>query len=324
MNSEQIRLIMKPGQPSISWKTFDEETGPYSIAVDGYVHGKTRFYPTKIKANFDHHAHSNPIAVHATCGQIYNALLRGFYDVFRGDDGSPRVDVYTNHNDPDVAMCWTLINHGYKRDFLFNDLLHKIATREDCIDSTAGAIPFEQKTIRKMAWVFEPYTLFRSRGMLDLETKDPATWSAVIYEIEERILEYVAGRAQETDMDMSYEPFLTKDDFIVAKEIGTHPKTGIFRNGYKIYVLFRERPNGRYSYVIGILSVYYAYINMRLLARKLNEIENFVDPSDRWGGGNSIIGSGWLYGSSLSPGEVANIVKDALNKKHKNCMKKTA
>jgi hypothetical protein len=321
-NNARVDLIMRPGQPSISWKELINSAEPCSVAIDGYVLGKTRFSIRKKLANFDHHAYANPIAMHAACGQVYNALLRGFYDVFRGDDGNPRVILLANHNCPDVATCYTLLKHGHRRGFLYNDFLHKLVTREDCIDSASGAIPFEEKTLRRMAWVYEPYTLFRSQGRLDLAEKDPAIWSKVIFEIEERILEYINGHSGETELDMRYEIFCGHEDFVVAKEVGTHPKTGLFRDGYKIYVLYRERPNGRFSYSIGILSVKYSGFNLRVIANHFNKTEDFVDPNDKWGGGNSIIGSGWLHGSSKTPKDVANIMLAVIDRKHKNGRKK--
>jgi hypothetical protein len=312
-----VELIMRPGQPSISWKEFIGKAGSYSIAVDGYVHGKTRTLRRRKISNFDHHAHSNPITVRATCGQIYWVILNDFYEIYSDADGRPRAKIYANHNDPDVAMSYALIKHGYRREFLHNRWLHKLVTREDLIDSIAGANPFRDQVSRRLAWVFNPYSDFRSRGMPDKEQKDPDEWLQVIYDIEERIIGYINGNAGEIKLDLSYKTFCKHNQFIVANEIGAHAKTGIFQDGYKIYVLFRERPDGRYGYVIGMFSMMHSCLNLRVLAKQLNAIEVFVDEkkTDTWGGGNHVIGSGRLHGSAITPDVVANMVLKTLDRK---------
>jgi len=310
----QIKLKMQPRQAPMGWKEFCEKE-PYSLALDGFVNRGPRFQAKGPRANFNHHEDVNRLATRATCAQVRIAIMQGLYECFCNNGGVKMV-VYANDCDQDVSLSWTLLKHGQDKDFIFNPRLIKIVNIEDVIDTTAGAYPFpldDQKIrqrLMEIAWVFEPYANFRISGEID--KRDPLAFSNVVYAIEKRVLRFVAEKGKKIPLDTRYETVYRGSNWIVAKEVGLHAKTGIFSDGCHAYAVFRERPNGRFSWVIGRMSIYIP-LDMKHLVKRLNEqIDDIVEEQDLWGGGDTIIGSPRINGSIIRPEDMVCIMKESI------------
>lgn len=84
----------------------------------------------------------------------------------------------------------------------------------------------------------------------------------------------------------------------------------MFADGIRIFLSVRERPDGRYQYVIGKMSPFLE-LDLIQLTKLLNEAE---DNSDLWGGGDTIIGSPRQAGSKLKPEEVGHLLESLVSR----------
>ncbi len=166
----EIILHAEPGIVR-NWQDFQADKPPFSIALDGYVSGRTKFAPSGPFANFNHHEDVDRLATRSTCMQIYFSIVLGLFDAFR-KDGKPYAHVYVNDADQDVCMSYWLLTHPERvKSVKWGEPLAKFIILEDFIDASAGAYPFDDShkpdsLIKKMAWVFEPYTAARKERRL--------------------------------------------------------------------------------------------------------------------------------------------------------------
>lgn len=317
-----LELKMQPLQAPMGWKEFCGKIPPYSIALDGYVKRGPRFR-SRIRgpwANFNHHEDVDRLATRATCAQVRIAIMQGLYECFCDTNGV-NITVYANDCDQDVALSWALLKHGQEKEFIFNPRLIKLVNIEDIIDTTAGAYPFPiddekiKKRLEEIAWVFEPYANFRVSGEID--KRDSSAFVKVIQDIEERVLLFVAEKGKTIPLDTRYETVHRGSNWIVAKEVGLHSKTGIFSDGCHAYAVFRERPNGRFSWVIGRMSIYIP-LDLKGLLRRIIEIDDIVDKDDLPGGSNTIIGTSRIHGSKIDPDLMVRLVREFIHEGRKN------
>jgi hypothetical protein len=224
------------------------------------------------------------------------SLRQGFFRRFRDEQG-PKATVWVNDCDEDVCTSWTLLKHHYLAEGTMNPILNRLVAMEDMLDCTAGAYPFPKDlpVLQELAWVFEPYRQFRSSGQLD--RKDPSAYRSVICDVEHRILQHISGHGQKVPIDTRYERIGGGKDWALVREVGAQARTGMLSDGIKIFVSVRDRPDGKYTYVIGRMDSFHPF-NLLRLTQRLNELEGNTD--DLWGGGPTIIGSPRNYGSTLS------------------------
>lgn len=302
--------------PPVQWDEFVEKYPPFSIALDGFVEGPPRFDAGphdpnatggkrhEPRANFNHHERVDRLATRATCGQVLMALRQGLFRCFRDEYGH-RATVYVNDCDEDVCTAWFLLKNHHLCEQTINPLLNRLVAMEDALDATAGAYPFtaDLPVLRELAWVFEPYRKFRLNGGLD--QRDPASYRSIIEDVSGRISKHIVGAGDEIALDTRYEKIGGGPGWVMVKEIGAQARTGMFSDSISAYVSVREKAGGVWTYTIGRLS---PFISMDLegLTAKLNEVEGATD--DRWGGGNTIIGSPRKAGSRIPPDELAHII----------------
>ena len=191
-----IDLNVEPGTV-LTWEQFIATKPPYSIALDGYVSGSTRFTPQGPYANFNHHEDVDRMATRSTCAQIFFSMMMGLFDAFQ-QSGKPVARVFVNDADQDVCLSYWLLKHpGVERTIAWQDPMAKLIILEDFVDASAGAYPIEDlngELICQQAWVFEPYTTARSKRLLHAMTG--AGLAEIIETICDRLTRYAEGSAR--------------------------------------------------------------------------------------------------------------------------------
>lgn len=235
------------------WTEFQQESKPFSIALDGYVHGGPKFDLDGPRVNFNHHEDVDRLATRATCAQVLMAIRQGLFSTFRNKDG-PIAHVMANDCDEDVCTSWTLLRHHYLVQGALNPAINRLVAMEDALDATAGAYPFPKDlpALRELAWIFEPYRMFRLSGQI--YKRNPDEFKSIIQDVELRIMLHITGRGQEVPLDTRYEILGGDSKCTVVREIGAQSRTGMFSDGIRVFVSVKERPDGRYAYVIGKMS----------------------------------------------------------------------
>src|SRR6476646_2492513 len=68
---KNIVLNLWPGAESLSWAEFCKTHPPYSVALDGYVRGKSRYDGQGPWLNLDHHEDIDRLSTRATCSHVW-------------------------------------------------------------------------------------------------------------------------------------------------------------------------------------------------------------------------------------------------------------
>ncbi|MDO8649171.1 MAG: hypothetical protein Q7R81_05310 [Candidatus Peregrinibacteria bacterium] len=306
----KIELQIKPETAPMPWEEFCKTHPPFSVGVDGYIDAGPKFDADAPHANFDHHHGVSRLETRATCGQALIAVRMGLFQCFR-DKCGPRMTVYANDCDQDVCTAWTILKHHYLADQTMNPALNRLVSIEDMLDTTAGAYPFpaDLPIMEEFAWVYEPYTQCRLAG--GLEKRDAGAFKSVVSDVENRILQHVAGKGESLPVDTRYEQVGGGKGWAMVHELGAQARTGMFADGIRAFLSVKERKDGKWSYVIGRMSEYIKFPILRMLDT-LNQAEGAE--KDRWGGATTIAGSPRIGGSKLTPDEVSRIINDSLPK----------
>jgi hypothetical protein len=309
-----IELAMHPETPAVMWDQFLKDSPPFSIAIDGYVGDAPKFDPSGPRANMNHHEACDRLATRSTCAQMLMVIRQGLFRRFRNKNG-PKAILWANDCDEDVCTTVFLARNHWLAEGTMNPVLNRLVAMEDCLDCTAGAYPFpaDLPALQELAWVFAPYRQFRASG--GLERRHGEAFTCVVEDVCDRIGRHVTGRGDRLPLDVRYDRIGGGPGYVVVKEIGAHARTGMFSDGIQAYVSVRERAVGRWQYVIGRLSPF-VFVDTSMLAAFLNDREG-IDPlapnaPDRWGGGNSIIGSPRVGGSRLNPEELVKVINEFL------------
>ncbi len=305
-----VKLCMEPKTPPLTWEEFCKQSGPFSIALDGYVKESPKVDYLGPRANFNHHEGVSRLEMRATCGQVLMVIRQGLFDCFRDKDGV-RADVYVNDCDEDVCTAWFLLNNSDLVINSTNRFLNRLVSMEDALDTTAGAYPFPKDlpVLRELAWVFEPYRRIRLNG--ELERKNTMLFLNVVLEVEERIHAHITGKGFEIPVDMRYERIGGGNGWTMIHEIGAQGRTGAFADGIRAYVSVRQLPSGRYAYTVGRMSQFIQFDVLKILQR-LGDYED--QTHERWGGGDTIGGSPRVAGTKHTPKDVERIVNEVVNR----------
>lgn len=306
-----IRLEMCPQVPPLSWEAFCAEAPPYAVALDGYVSGGPQFDPRGPRASFNHHEGVDRLGTRSTCAQVLMAIRQGFFSTFRA--GAAKAVVFANDCDEDVCTSWFLLKNHHLCAHAMNPYINRLVHVEDMLDATAGAYPFpaDLPLLESLAWVFEPYRRARTSG--ELGRKDPATFSSIVTDVENRILRHTMGEGGRLELDTRYDKIGGAGIWALVREVGAQARTGMFADGIRAYVSVRERPDGAYTYTVGRMSLLVPFPVDSILDA-LNEAEKTGHLADRWGGGDTIGGSPRVAGSRLPPDEVARVVESQLKR----------
>lgn len=302
-----ITLHMEPLTPPMSWEAFRQRTGPFSVALDGYVEDGPQqdFGLGGPKQNLNHHAGVYRPATRATCAQVLVEVRDGFYERFRDGDG-PRADVHMNDCDEDVGTSVTILKHPHLAETTMNPLLNRLVSVEDMLDTFAGAYPFPKDlpVLRELAWVFDPYRRFRLSG--GLERKRASEYLGVVEDVGTRILAHLTGHGSTIALDFRYEVLRRGDGWVMVRELGAQARTAMLADGIRVFVSVRERPDGARTLAIGKFKSSTSG-DLGAVIAACNTAES--DPvEDRWGGGTNIMGSPRVAGTRLDDQTIAAIM----------------
>lgn len=293
-----MKIHVEPTTPPMSWGEFVATKPPKSIALDGYVSGPPQYDPTGPWANLNHHEGVDRLATRATCAQALLGLRMG---LFAPDH------VFVDDCDEDVCLSTFVLANAHLCKATINPAVNRLVSLVDMLDSTAGSYPFpgDLPALGDLAWIMDPYRRLRSSGALDRKLE--SDYRGVIEDVGGRIMKHLTGNGGHIPPDTRFERVGGGKDWLLAREIGAQAKSAIVGEGYGVYVTFRERPAGGYTYVVG--KTPYTPFDLAMVFRRLNETEGTVGSDDQWGGGNTIGGSPRVRGSHLEPTTVGEIVE---------------
>ena len=305
----EIILHAEPGVV-MSWEDFQTQRPPFSIALDGYVSGQSKYSPSGPFANFNHHEDVDRLATRSTCMQIFFSIKLGLFDSF-SRNGKRFAHVFVNDADQDVCLSYWLLTNPDKATVLkWEDPLAKFLVFEDFVDASAGAYPFDDSDqpdslLKKQAWVFEPYTTARSERRLHSMTGPEL--EGLIRVISERITQFSENRSQSLEIEADPEIIGGGPGWKMIAEKSGYGRTKIYASGTSAFVGMRKRDDGNYTYVVGKMS---PYIPLPLIEiyNALNKAEKLESAENMWGGSDIIGGSPRKTGSRLSPREVEQII----------------
>jgi hypothetical protein len=305
---ETVKLVLRPGQAPVTWQRFRETHPYYSIALDGYVRGRSRYDPNGPWLTLDHHEDVERLSARATCSQVFLSVRQGLYEVFQSDD-EPYAKVFANDCDEDVCVSWYLLQNPVAACLPSNRRLERLVHAADWLDTTAGALvhPLDETLMGELAWVFAPYREARQQGALD--GFQIAVYRDVIDAVSERIRDHLTDRGRSIRLDTRVERVGGDASWAMVREVGSDARAGLVASGIRAYVSVRPRADGAWAYTVGRVSPFVAFDVPRILVR-LNEAES--PQRGRWGGGTLVGGSPRRLGSALAPAEVENIVNEVL------------
>ncbi len=296
-----------------SWSDFKKKKPPYSIALDGFVNAVTKRDPKGPYANFDHHSKTDRLATRSTSEQVHMEIKLGLFDTFK-KDGVTEAHIYVNDPDEDTCLAWWLLkNNEHVRNH--TDLrVNRLVYCEDRLDSTAGAYPFGDTSMRrKMAWIFHPYYEARFDGRVAL-MKEPEM-RGIFKAVEERIDLYCVDESGENSLKEDYEIIGGGMGWTFTKETGPASRMAMYNDGITAFAaLVAEKSDGSFVYTLGRRSVWTPFNIQKLYARLNEEESDIVTESNRWGGSDTIGGSPRDTGSKLSPERLQKIINATLNK----------
>lgn len=298
-----IELNVRPG-PASSRADFLASHPPYSIGLDGYVHGEPFLVVREDGPfrNFNHHESVDRSCTIATCEQSRRAVLLGLYELFRSG-GKRRALLWVNDCDQDVCLStWILLNP----DRAAEPLVRKLAQIEDLLDSSSGTfpLPHERDLMGEVRWVFDPYARARPR----LTGMSAADMRQVIGDVHLRIDQFVIGRAEQVPLEGNYVR-LGGDEWWLVEVDRMQARERMIASGCRAAVELSARLEDRYVYSLWRRSEYITWFPVREILDALNVAEGISDEDPhRWGGADNVGGSPRSVGSRLTPVDVERVV----------------
>ncbi|MCG2720756.1 MAG: hypothetical protein L6290_01915 [Thermodesulfovibrionales bacterium] len=84
----------------------------------------------------------------STAEQIHIEIKLGLFDTFR-KDGVPEAHIYVNDPDEDTCLAWWLLKNNERVRKYSDPRINRLVYCEDRLDSTAGAYPFGDTSMRR-------------------------------------------------------------------------------------------------------------------------------------------------------------------------------
>lgn len=308
-----ITLHVEPGVV-LDWETFKAEKPPFSIALDGFVYGMTKFSAEGPYANFNHHEEVERLSTRSTCMQIYFSIMMGLFDTFQKDE-KPFAHVYVNDADQDVCLsCWLLNNPEQVGLIRWDKPLSRLIVIEDFLDASGGAFPFNDtkrpdSLLKRQAWIFEPYTAARRNRTL--HAMDEKEMQNIIEAVGHRITLFSNSQSGILELDLTPKIIGGGTGWKMIEEKDGYARASLYASGTKAFVGMRQRKDGNYTYVVGKMSPFVTFPIIDIY-HALNQVENLTDKSNLWGGSDIIGGSPRRTGSSLPPNRVELIINEVL------------
>ncbi|HTE58345.1 MAG TPA: hypothetical protein VK694_06385 [Verrucomicrobiae bacterium] len=299
-------LIVHSEVPPLTWQEFIETHPVGSIALDGYVGEGPQYEPEGPYLNANHHEGVKRLETLSTAQQILMNVRMGLDKAFTRD-GVFAPKVYVNDCDQDVCAAWYLLNHVEQAKTVTNPTLNRFINVAGTLDATAGAFPYDRdlRILGELAWVFEPYTMFRASG--EMASKDNEQYRSVIQSVEARIQQHLVGGGESAKIDARYKLVGGGQDWKMIEEVGKDGRVGALVDGIDAYVAVQELPGERWRYTVGRRSEFIPF-DVPVLIDRLNQVE--ACEKDRWGGATIIGGSPRVSGSKLSPAKVEKVINE--------------
>ncbi len=291
--------------PPLTWQEFRLTHPAGSIALDGYVGEGPAFDTNGPYLNANHHEGVDRLATLSTAQQILMDTRMGLDKAFT-KDGIFAPNVYVNDCDQDVCAAWFLLNN-ISQTKAPSPILNRFINVAGTLDATAGAFPYDRdlRILAELAWVFEPYTMFRASG--EMAKKDNIQYKSVIQSVEGRIQQHLLGRGESAKLDTRYNVVGGGKNWKMIEELGKDGRVGALVDGIDAYVSVQELPDDKWRYTIGRRSQFIPF-DVPMLIDRLNEAENCT--TDRWGGAAIIGGSPRVNASKLTPQEVEKLINE--------------
>lgn len=308
-----VTLNVRPCIAPLTWEEFCRTHPQRSVALDGYVYGGPKWNIAEKQVNFNHHEEVDRLATRSTCSQVLIAFRQGLSSFLRSDvDYRPQI--FVNDCDEDVCLSVWMLSNPHMVTNSMNPRLNRMVHVEDMMDATGGAYPFHQDLpfLSEMAWVFEPYRIFRKSN--GLQRRDAVEFKAVISDTGRRIETYLVGNAGMLTLDTEYTTLKRGKGWVMVCDSGAHARTAMFSEGATAFVEVRPRDAGGWDYTVGKMTPISDFPVSSIL-EGLNQQEGLVSASDRWGGGDMIGGSPRVAGSKLSPDQVFEAVEKIVGRK---------
>ena len=304
-------LYVRSEVPPLSWEEFKQTHPVGSIALDGYVGEGPEFEYEGPYYNANHHEGVKRLATLSTAQQILMDVQMGLDKPFTTKKGIFAPNVFVNDCDQDVCAAWFLLDQ-IDQTRAPSPALKRFINIAGTLDVTAGAFPYDpdMRILRELAWVFEPYGLFRASG--EMAKKDNRQYYSVIEDVQGRIQRHLMGRGNAIDLDSAYELVGGGKDWQMIREIGRDGRVGALMDGIDSYVSVQELPDGRWRYTVGRRSEFVPF-DVPGLMERLNQVEGCTN--DRWGGATIVGGSPRVGGSKLSPAEVEKVINEHIASK---------
>ncbi|MEK9152868.1 MAG: hypothetical protein AAB692_05895, partial [Patescibacteria group bacterium] len=211
----------------------------------------------------------------------------------------------------DVCATWTVFSHPELATQTFNPAFNRLVGMVDMLDSTCGAYPLDpdSRIAQELAWIFQPYRRFRSSGGLDL--RDAASFTGIVTDVSNRMLEYVVGHGERIALDTRYERIGGGKGWTMIREVGEHGRVGAFRDGIEAYVIARERSDGALALTVGRISQFIEQFPVPTILADLTEAEgtNAVH-----GGGTTVGGTDRVFGTRLTLPRIHEVIANAQRK----------
>ena len=295
-------FVIVPGA-EVPWDDFVLNHPAGSIALDGYVPGKSDFEPVGPYATLDHHKDVGRFSTASTAQQLLICLRNGLRQSFHDEHGNFTATAFANHADEDIFVAKYLLDHA-------DELSGPVTTDQlplehfvhvaGVMDATAGAYPYpvDFDDMQIMAWIFEEYNVARLEKLFYLpENKHSA---ALHYELTAiatgKIALHLAGRGERRELDTRHNKTIGGEGWHIVEKIGAHARIGAFADGVDAYLMSEPSAenDGRWHHVVGRRSPFVPFPVPELTAHM-----NTLEPG--WGGATNVAGSPRPDGSIFDP-----------------------
>ncbi len=307
IKSNDATIVFVPNV-SLLWDNFKKMMPKGSIALDGFVKGKTIILDSENSnyLNFDHHE-GNRNLIKCTCSQVFFFITTNlFKERFSQNNLSPTS--YINHLDGDSVLSSYLVANykKYEQDTNKNFPIKEIIDIEDSIDRSGGIYKgdLNNKYFLNLNWCLEP-----------LEKDIPNDQK--ILEVFKRFEDFENGKAKELKpnynfkfinqeykniSESDYFHFITKESPFTRSYLYNQKSKDAFISLKEIHKLNNDT---FYTYSIGKLRENSKFpikdlINVFNKAEKYFQ-KNKISENNQWGANNIIGGSPYKTHSKIPP-----------------------
>lgn len=300
-----VKLMVDAQVNEMSWNEFLASKPPYSIALDGYIPECPHFDSDGPFLNLNHHEGVPRLETRSSSAQVRVHVQQGLFHRFRKGRNS-HAFVWVNDCDQDVCLAWTILSDP---DVLNSEEFLRLLDIVDMRDTCGGfcAPPLRPDDSEILAWIFEPYQLFRFSGRI--AKRRSGEFRRVIEDVSGRVLAHLNGHGEHRATGMDYSIVHAGSGWIMVDESTTDARMKMHAYGHRAFVSVKQRADSNWQYSIGRSSPLIQFPILQILD-ELGRAES--SPKHTWGGSELIAGCNRVFGSSLSPQKVTIIIQRVL------------